>query len=258
MPERRAHATARRHRRSPGRSRRERALPYCLTGWRPCLAAAIALATGTTTAQAQVTGSLGADSDYRYRGVSLSRSEPSVRASVNYDAPERWYAGALLTRAALLPSETYTQVSGYAGWTTPRSDGPGFEIGLDGSHFAGASNYDFAEAYFGVLADSWSARVSVSPDYYGQGIRTAYLEANVYPPLDRNMRLFAHVGALLPLAGATGDAAKTRFDASVGIGLARGPWDLHVAATGASPGGPYPAVYSGRRAGLVIGAAVFF
>lgn len=190
--------------------------------------------------------------------MSLSRSEPSARVSVNYDAPERWYAGALLTRAALLASDAYTQVSGYAGWTTARSDGPGFEIGVAGSHFAGASNYDFGEAYVGVLADRWSARASFSPDYYGQGTRTAYLEANVYPPLDRNLRLFAHVGALLPLAGATGDASKTRFDASVGVGLALGSWDLHLAATGASPGGPYPAIYSGRRAALVVGAAVFF
>ena len=240
------------------RSRRERPLLDGLTGRRPGLAAAIALATVATSAQAQVTGSLAADSDYRYRGVSLSGSEPSARASVNYDAPERWYAGALLTRAALLPSDTYTQVSGYAGWTTARSDGPAFEIGLDGSHFAGASNYDFGEAYVGVLADRWSARASFSPDYYGQGTRTAYLEANLYPPLDRNLRLFAHVGALVPFGGATGDASKTRFDASVGVGLALGAWDLHVAATGASAGGPYPAVHSGRRATLVVGAAVFF
>jgi uncharacterized protein (TIGR02001 family) len=234
------------------------ALPYRLPSGHPWVAAAIALASAATTAQAQVTGSLGVDSDYRYRGVSLSRSKPSVRASVNYDAAERWYTGALLTRAALLPSETYAQLSGYAGWTTARADGPAFEIGLDGSHFAGASHYDFAEAYVGVLADRWSARVSFSADYYGQGIRTAYLEANFYPPLDRMIRLFTHVGALVPLAGAAGDAAKTRFDASVGIGLALGRWDLHVAATGASPGGPYPAVYSGRRAALVAGAAVFF
>jgi uncharacterized protein (TIGR02001 family) len=216
------------------------------------------VASGATTAHAQVTGSLGLDSDYRYRGVSLSRSEPSARASLNYDAPERWYAGALLTRAALLPSDRYAQLSGYAGWTTATAEGPGLEIGLDGSHFSGASNYDFGEAYLGVLAQRWSARVSLSPDYYGQGTRTAYLEANFYPPLDRNLRLFAHVGALFPLAGAAGEASKTRFDASVGVAIALGPWDLHVAATGATPGGAYPAVYGGRRAALVIGAAVFF
>jgi uncharacterized protein (TIGR02001 family) len=234
---------------APQRRRRERFLR---------LAAAVAFATLAASARAQVSGSLGIDSDYRYRGVSLSRSEPSVRATVNYDAPERWYAGALATRAALTPSDTYTQLSGYAGWTTARAEGRSFEIGVDGSHFAGASHYDFGEAYVGVLADRWSARLSYSPDYYGQSARVAYLESNLYPPLDRNMRLFAHLGALVPLAGASGDAAKTRFDASVGAGVALGQWDLHIAATGATPSGPYPAVYSGRRAALVIGAAISF
>jgi uncharacterized protein (TIGR02001 family) len=94
-------------------------------------AAVVALATLTAPVRAQVSGSVGLDSDYRYRGVSLSRSEPSARATVNYDAPERWYAGALATRAALTPSDTYTQLSGYAGWTTARADGRSFEIGVD-------------------------------------------------------------------------------------------------------------------------------
>ena len=222
------------------------------------LAAALALATLAASARAQVSGSLGLDSDYRYRGVSLSRSEPSVRATVNYDAPGRWYAGALATRAALTPSETYTQLSGYAGWTTARREGRSLEIGIDGSHFVAASGYDFGEVYAGVLADRWNARLSYSPDYYGQQTQVAYLESNLYPPLDRSVRLFAHLGALVPLAGASGDAAKTRFDASIGAGVALGQWDLHVAATGATPGGPYPAVYGGRRAALVIGATVSF
>lgn len=221
-------------------------------------AAVVALATLAAPVRAQVSGSVGLDSDYRYRGVSLSRSEPSVRAAVNYDAPERWYAGALATRAALTPSDTYTQLSGYAGWTTARADGRSFEIGVDGSHFAGASHYDFGEAYVGVLADRWSARLSWSPNYYGQQTDVAYLESNFYPPLDRNVRLFAHLGALVPLGSVSGDAAKTRFDASVGAGVALGQWDLHIAATGATPGGPYPAVYSGRRATLVIGVAISF
>lgn len=222
------------------------------------LVSAAAFATLAAAAQAQVVGSVGIDSDYRYRGVSLSRSEPSVRATLNYDAPERWYAGALATRAALTPNETYTQLSGYAGWTTAPAEGRSFEIGVDGSHFAGASGYDFGELYLGVLADRWNARLSWSPDYYGQQVQIAYLESNVYRPLDRNLRLFAHLGVLVPVAGAAGDAAKTRFDASLGAAVVLGRWDLHVAATGASPGGPYPAVYSGRRATLVVGAAVSF
>jgi uncharacterized protein (TIGR02001 family) len=226
--------------------------------WLVRLVSAVAFATLAVSARAQVSGSVGLDSDYRYRGVSLSRSEPSARATVNYDAPERWYAGALATRAALTPSDAYTQLSGYAGWTTPPVDGRSLEIGLDGSHFPGVAGYDFGEAYAGVVADRWSARVYYSPNYYGRRTQIAYLESNAYPPIDRQLRVFAHVGALIPLAGASGDAAKTRFDASVGAGIALGQWDVHLAAVGATSGGPYPAVYSGRRATLVIGAAVSF
>ena len=163
-----------------------------------------------------------------------------------------------MTRAGLTPSETYTQFSGYAGWTMPLVDGRSLEIGLDGSHFAGASGYDFAEAYVGVLADRWNVRLSYSPRYYGQRTQVAYLESNAYPPIDRQVRLFAHLGALIPLAGASGDAAKTRFDASIGAGVVLGQWDVHVAAVGATRGGPYPAVFNGRRAALVIGASVSF
>ena len=81
---------------------------------------------------------------------------------------------------------------------------------------------------------------------------------HLHPALDRNVRLFAHLGALVPLAGASGDAAKTRFDASLGAAVVLGRWDLHIAATGATPDGPYPAVYGGRRAALVIGAVDLF
>jgi len=253
-----AGATARRRQDSPDRSSRDLAPQLRRRRCALRFASAAAFATLAATAQAQLVGSIGLDSDYRYRGVSLSRSEPSVRATLNYDAPERWYAGALATRAALAPSETYTQLSGYAGWTTARSDGRSFEIGVDASHFAGASSYDFGELYLGVLAERWNARLSWSPDYYGQQVQVAYLESNGYAPLDRNLRLFAHLGVLVPIAGASGDAAKTRLDASLGAGVALSRWDLHVAATGATADGPYPAVYSGRRATVVVGAAVSF
>jgi len=226
--------------------------------WVARLACAVTSAALAAATQAQVSGSVGLDSDYRYRGVSLSGSRPSPSVTVNYDAPERWYAGASATRVALTPSETQVQWSGYAGWTTPPIDGRSLEIGLDGSHFASVSGYDFAEAYAGVLADRWSVRLYYAPNYYGRRTQVAYMELNAYPAIDRKVRLFAHVGALVPLAGAADDAAKTRLDASVGAGLALGRWDLHVAAVAATPLGPYPAIYSGRRAALVVGASASF
>jgi uncharacterized protein (TIGR02001 family) len=209
-------------------------------------------------AQAQLSTSIGADSDDRYRGVSLSDSRPSVRLTLNYDAPEHAYAGASLKRGTLAGRGSYTQTFGYAGWLSTLADGRSVEVGIDGSHFAGLAGYDFAEAYVGVLAKSWSARAYFAPDYYGQGVRVVYVELNANVALDERARLFAHVGGLAPLGAVDGDAGKTRADVSAGMGWTVRGWDLHLAAVAATRGGPYPAVYSGRRAALVGGVAFFF
>jgi uncharacterized protein (TIGR02001 family) len=211
-----------------------------------------------SAARAQLGATVAVDSDYRYRGVSLSDSRPSGRATLNYDAPERWYAGASLTRAALTTVDSYAQVLGYAGWSTPAGDGRNLELGIDASHFSGISGYDFAEAYLGLLAQRWTARVYLAPDYYGRHVDVVYGELDFHVPLDERSRVFAHAGALLPVRGAEGEADRTRADLSVGAGIALRGWDLHVAAVGASRGGPYPAVFSGRRAALVMGASLSF
>ena len=207
--------------------------------------------------QAQVSTTIGIESDYRYRGVSLSNSEPSPRLTLNYDAPDRWYAGASATRVAIAGSARSTQWLGYAGWVSSAVEGHSFEIGIDGSHFAGVSGYDFAEAYVGLLANRWSARAYYAPNYYGRRVGAGYLELNAHAPVSGEIRVFAHLGALAP-AGGGGDAGQARGDISIGAGYVSGGWDLHLAAVAATHSGPYPAVYAGRRAALVAGASFSF
>jgi uncharacterized protein (TIGR02001 family) len=226
--------------------------------WGRGLACAVAGWTLATAAHGQLSASVAVDSDYRYRGVSLSDSRPSPRLTLNYDAPQRWYAGASATRATLAGSDTYAQTLGYAGWVTEAIDGRSFEIGVDASHFAGISGYDFAEAYLGLLAARWSARLYYAPNYYGRRVRVGYAEFNAHVAIDERARLFAHVGALAPLGSVAGAAGKTRSDISVGAGLVVRGWDFHLAAVAATRGGPYPAVYSGRRGALVAGASFSF
>jgi uncharacterized protein (TIGR02001 family) len=211
-----------------------------------------------TAARAQLGATIAVDSDYRYRGVSLSDSKPSGRLTLNYDAPERWYAGASATRAVLTPSESYNQLLAYAGGSMPVGGGHDLELGVDGSHFIGISGYDFAEAFAGLLAERWSARLYLAPDYYGRHVSVVYSELNAHVPLDAQSRLFAHAGVLVPIRGATGEADRTRVDLSLGAGLALRGWDLHAALVGASAGGPYPAVYNGRQAAVVLGASYSF
>jgi len=222
------------------------------------LASAVALVLVAQAAHGQLSATIGVDSDYRYRGVSLSNSNPSARLTVNYEGADRWYAGASTTRAALTEHDSYLQLTAYAGWLAATLGRTSVELGVVGSHFVGSSGYDFAEGYIGLLANEWSARLYLSPDYYGRDIATAYVELNAHVPLDERARVFAHVGVLAPLQSVAGDAGRTRGDVSIGAGVVLRGWDLHVAAIAASRGGPYPAVYNGRHATIVVGAALSF
>ena len=49
---------------------------------------------------AQLGASVALDSDYRFRGVSLSGSHPSESLALDYDSADGTYAGASLSRAA--------------------------------------------------------------------------------------------------------------------------------------------------------------
>ena len=190
--------------------------------------------------------------------MSLSDSRPNARLTVNYDASERWYAGGSLSRAALIADRFNAQAIAYGGWVARGGEGRHIEIGMSATGFADISGYDFVEPYVGVLAERWSSRLYYAPNYYGRRVQTAYLEVDSHLPLEAQARLFAHVGALVPLAGARGSADKRRFDIRVGAGIVVGSWDLHVAASAVTPGGPYPAVYTGRRSVLSAGAAFAF
>lgn len=202
---------------------------------------------------AQLGATLAVESDYRYRGVSLSDSKPRERLTLNYDAPRDWYAGASLTRATLAFLDTYAQATGYAGWVARPRDGSSVEVGIQATHFAGVSGYDFAEVYAGLLAGTWSARAYLSPNYYGRHVRAGYAELNAHGSVGAGARVFAHAGVLVPLGGGEGDARSSRLDVSAGAGFVVGGWDFHLAAIAATRRGPYPAIYGGRRAALVAG-----
>ena len=223
--------------------------------------AGLALAMGV---RAQMGVSVAADSDYRFRGVSLSDSRPSLRMTLNYDAPDGWYAGASATRVEPAQGERYAQVLGYAGWVTRFDNGRRVEFGASFSHFTGDSSYDFAEAYAALLAERWSVRVYYAPDYFGRHKQTVYAELNAHLLLNEHARLFGHVGVLAPLGRSSGsasggdDASRARGDLRAGAGLMVRDWDLQLAWVAATRGDPYPAVYDRRRTAWVLGAAYSF
>jgi uncharacterized protein (TIGR02001 family) len=217
----------------------------------------LSLSTGTL-AQAQWSATVAADSDYRFRGVSLSESGPTLRVAVNYDAPNACYAGGSATRVELAHGDRYAQLLGYGGCVIAAIDGRHVEVGATYSHFTGDSSYDFAEAYVGVLAERWSARVHFAPDYFGRRVSTVYAELDTHLLLDADFRLFGHVGAVARIAGRDEAASRTRIDVRLGAGWVLRDLDLQIAWVAASRGGPFPAVYGSRRSDWVARASYSF
>ena len=219
---------------------------------------ALALSTG---ARAQLGASVEAETDYRFRGLSLSGSHPSQRLTLNFDAANACYGGLSATGVALGHADRYVQWLGYAGCVRPWDSAHQFEIGANATHFSKDPDYDFVEAYAGLLAERWSARAYLSPDYFGRRVPTLYAEFNGHRMIDARWRLFGHLGGLAALDGANGahgEAGRARFDLRLGAGLALADWDLQLAWVGATPGGPYPAPPGSNRQAWVASLAVSF
>jgi uncharacterized protein (TIGR02001 family) len=212
-------------------------------------------------ALAQWSGSVGADSDYRFRGESLGGGRPTLRLGANYDAAGGWYAGASATQTQLTPGERYAQVLAYVGHVHRLGPAASVEVGLTRSVFVKERGYDFAEAYAGLLLSSVSVRLALSPDYFGQHMRTAYLDGNASLPLAGRARVLAHAGVLVPLSNAPSpaapDAHRARADLRTGVAWDIGSVGLELTWSAVTPGGP-PPVSPARRHGWGLGATCFF
>jgi uncharacterized protein (TIGR02001 family) len=222
------------------------------------LALGVLCMTSEASVLAQWSASVAVDSDYRFRGVSLSESSPGLRAAVNYDAQNRCYGGASATRVELARGDPYAQLLGYAGCVLGADGAHPFELGATFSHFTGDSSYDFAEGYVGVLAQRWGARVHFAPDYFGRHVSTVYAELDVHTLLDEHWRVFGHLGGIVRISGDGGGESRSRVDVRFGGGWVWRALDLQVSWLAASRGGPYPAVYDKSRSAWVATASYSF
>lgn len=224
-----------------------------------CALAGAWLALASVT-HAQLSATVAASSEYRFRGVTTADGHPSVQGLLEGDARDGWYGGASATQVPISHDHRYVEIGAYGGRVLPvqRDREWQVELGAKGSHFAGNSTYDYVEAYAGIVAARWNARVFVSPDYFGRGVRSVYAELNADRPLDAALRAFVHVGAIAGRGGSDNGGSRVRFDVRLGGAYARGGADLQLAWVAATKGGPYPAVYDTRRHAFVFTAAFSF
>ena len=231
-------------------------------------AASAALLLGlAASAWGQTSASLTAESDYRFRGVSLSDARPALHLSLAYDHASGWYAGASIGAVELDSRQRQAALLGYFGFARRAAAGLAWEIGASAAHFGDDSGYDYAEVFAGVIGERWNVRAYFSPSYFGSGTRTIYAELNGGLPLslllsrllNRPPRLFSHVGALAQLGGgAPDDSQRVRFDARVGLSASLDASELQLAWVSGGRGGLYPIAHVHQRNAWVLSATYLF
>jgi uncharacterized protein (TIGR02001 family) len=194
------------------------------------LAPLIGLMAPAAIAQASATASW--VSDDRARGVSLSDGLPAAQLDVSYDHQSGWYEGAFASNVRFYErSRRELQLIGYTGYAQRLLRGWSFDAGAAYSTFSKHTRYEYLELHAGVTSSTLSARLYLSPNYFGQGVHTLYAELNGSQRLVEALRLIGHAGLLRPFAGATDERDSDRLhpDFLAGIEYRREPLSLQIA-----------------------------
>lgn len=202
---------------------------------------------------------LSAFSDARFRGVSVSGSDPVAVLDLSYDDPSGAYAGASGTAVASSEMIRPLSLQLNAGYAKSLGEVT-FDLGILQSNYSRYSTTvhgsAYSEVYAGLSRKNLTARVHLSPHYFETGTWTLYGELNHALPLTRKLSLNSHVGVVMPLR--THDPAESygQFDWRVGLDRAIGRFALHAAVTGARGVRQYESDVSRNHAAIVVGASL--
>ncbi len=215
-----------------------------------------ALMLAAAPAMAQISSSLSIDSDYRYRGISLSNARPAVRLNLAYDPAGGAYGGVSLigTRADSYDTIGVSYI-GYAGYVWQTRQGPAWEAGIADTHIHDTFDYRYNEVYGGVITQAFTARIYYAPHYYGSRTRTVYSEFDTGKRLSPDWRAFLHAGVLTPLNGLR---RRERYDLQAGLAVSISHYELRAAWSRTIPAPVYFARRPDDGDALVLSASCFF
>ncbi len=214
-------------------------------------------------AEAQVAASASIASDYRYRGVSLTDGKPALSLNIAYDRDSGLYAGATAIGASGAHGSGLVGATEYVGYVARVSPRTAWDLGVTHSEFKATSAerraFDDTEFYTGVIKDHVSAHLHYSPDYFGQGVSTVYVDLDGAFRPARQWRLFGHVGVLTPVSGSgSAGAHRERYDLRAGVAAEFNSGEVQLAWASTRPDPDYPAGHSQSRDALVIAVTCFF
>ena len=216
-----------------------------------------------TQAVAQVGGSLGVESDYRLRGVSLTDGDPAATAQLTYDHSSGMYLNLVGVVRFGSHNPQFMGVIGNVGYARQLNARVTLDGGVIRSQIRAATDYSrpyhYTEFYAGASVGRVTGRVYYSPDYRNHGVSTVYgeLEAGFEPV--RDWRVNAHLGVKAYLDATSYETkGSKRPDWRVGISKRFGRVEGHAALSGGGPGKTYYGYYLRHNPAITAGASISF
>ena len=123
-------------------------------------------------ALADFSASIALVSDYRFRGVSLTDRQPAVQAGLAYDHSSGLFAGVFASNVDLDAGGAGLGGQLYGGYVWRWGAGLSSDLGVVRYFFAGSAEIrtnDYTELFAGLSMESFSARLSLTPSYFGGG-----------------------------------------------------------------------------------------
>ncbi len=214
-------------------------------------------------ARAQVALSLAAESDYRFRGYSLSGGRPTASVNLAFDSPSGLYffgsvAGVHRREGADLLG--YQANIGYAKRVSPTVsvDAGLIHLRYRFPYYGATQSRHYTEAYAAAHVRDFTARVFYSPHYFQDGVSTAYGELEAAYQPSPNWRVNAHVGLLTYLTAPNYFDRSARYDWRLSASRQFGVAEVHAALSGGGPGKEYYAGQPHDRTALTVGGSLNF
>jgi uncharacterized protein (TIGR02001 family) len=185
-------------------------------------AACLSLACAAWPAAAQTSGNLSLVSEYAVRGISLGTGHPALQLRVDHDTPGGWYLGGFVSPVTVAGSSQAEAIL-YGGRAGRLPSGLSWDAGVSRAAFSRDHEYDYHEFHAGLALDRASARLFLSPAYYGAD-PSAYLDLNAFQPLGERLRLTFHAGLMHSFGG----DADTHADLRLGLAATLGDFTLQL------------------------------
>ena len=201
--------------------------------------AAVLLMASGAAAHAELSGTIGAVSDYDFRGISLSATDPALQGSIDWSAENGFYVGAWASNIDYGNGyDGNIELDLYAGFAGETEAGLGWDVGLVWYLYPDSSENrtrcedlgldceipDYPELYAGVSYKWFELKQWYSNDLGGSDEDGLYTEANASFELPANFGLNLHLGYNY---GDYFDSSEYT-DYSIGVGYTLGKFDLEL------------------------------